>query len=109
GVSVSVAASPLAGIGILPQWLAALVTSRYAFPSLGWIALQLVRRRTLKVRHTPWGRASSASIALTVSAAAAATFFQVPFTTIGPILYVIVGITALGAFVTILLKGIEQV
>src|SRR5438876_3457640 len=109
GIFFSVAAISLAVIGILPQWLAALVTLRYAFPIAGGIAFQLVRRRTLKVRHKPWGRASSASIALTVFAAAAATFFQVLITTIRPILYVLVGITALGAFVTILLKGIEQV
>jgi len=109
GIFFSVAAISLAVIGILPQWLAALVTLRYAFPIVGGIAFQLVRRRTLRVRHTPWGRASSASIALTVFAAAAAAFVDVPFTTIGPILYVLVGITALGAFVTILLKGIEQV
>ena len=109
GIFFSVAAISLAVIGILPQWLAALVTLRYAFPIMGGIAFQLVRRRTLRVRHTPWGRASSASIALTVFMAAAAAFFDVPFTTIGPILYMLVGITALGAFVTILLKGIEQV
>jgi len=109
GIFFSVAAISLAVIGILPQWLAALVTLRYAFPIVGGIAFQLVRRRTLRVRHTRWGRASSASIALTVFGAAAAAFFDVPFTTIGPILYGLVGITALGAFVTILFKGIEQV
>ncbi len=54
GLFFSVAAVSLAVIGILPQWLAALVLLRYAFPIVG-------------------------------------------------------GITALGAFVTILIKGIEQI
>jgi peptidoglycan/LPS O-acetylase OafA/YrhL len=96
-------------IGILPQWLAALVTLRYAFPIIGGIAFLVVRRRTLRVRHTRWGRASSAGIALTVFAAAAATALGLPFSTVEPVLYAVVAITAAGAFVTILMKGIEQV
>ena len=108
GIFFSVAAISLAVIGVLPQWLAALVTFRYAFPIVGGIAFLLVRRRTLKVRHTTWGRMSSAGIALTVFAAAAATALGVPFSSIAPFFYAIVGITALGAFVTILMKGIEQ-
>ena len=109
GIFFSVAAIALAVIGVLPEWLAALVTFRYAFPIVGGLAFLVVRRRTLRVRHTPWGRASSASIALTVFAAAAATFLHLPFATIAPAFYILVGITALGAFITILTKGIEQV
>ncbi|HEX9096007.1 MAG TPA: CDP-alcohol phosphatidyltransferase family protein [Candidatus Dormibacteraeota bacterium] len=109
GVFFSVASISLAVIGILPQWLAALVTLRYAFPIAGGITFLLIRRRTLKVRHTPWGRASSAGIAFTVFAAAAAASLGLPFDTIAPFFYALVGITALGAFVTILIKGIEQV
>ncbi len=109
GVFFSVAAISLAVIGILPQWLAALVTLRYAFPIVGGITFLLIRRRTLKVRHTPWGRASSAGIAFTVFAAAAAASLGLPFHIIAPLFYALVGITALGAFVTILIKGIEQV
>jgi len=109
GLFFSVAAISLAVIGILPQWLAALVTLRYAFPIFGGITFLLIRRRTLRVRHTPWGRASSAGIALTVFAAAAAAALGLPFHMIAPLFYAAVGITALGAFVTILIKGIEQV
>ncbi|MFY9614970.1 MAG: CDP-alcohol phosphatidyltransferase family protein [Candidatus Dormiibacterota bacterium] len=109
GLFFTVAAISLAVIGILPQWLAALVTVRYAFPIVGGLTFLVVRRRTLRVRHTAWGRASSAGIALTVFAAAAATFLNLPFGTIAPVLYALVAITALGAFVTILMKGIEQV
>ena len=109
GVFFSVASISLAVIGILPQWLAALVTLRYAFPIAGGITFLLIRRRTLRVRHTPWGRASSAGIALTVFAAAGAASLGLPFHVIAPVFYVLVGITALGAFVTILIKGIEQV
>jgi phosphatidylglycerophosphate synthase len=108
GIFFSVAAISLAVIGILPQWLAALVTFRYAFPIVGGIAFLLIRRRTLRVRHTTWGRLSSAGIALTVFAAAAATAIGVPFSAIAPLFYAAVGITAFGALVTILLKGIEQ-
>jgi cardiolipin synthase len=109
GLFFTVAAISLAVIGILPQWLAALVTVRYAFPIVGGLTFLVVRRRTLRVRHTPWGRASSAGIALTVFAAAAATFLGLPFGTVAPILYALVAITAAGAFITILMKGIEQV
>ena len=109
GLFFSVAAISLAVIGILPQWLAALVTLRYAFPIFGGITFLLIRRRTLRVRHTPWGRASSAGIALTVFAAAAAAALGLPFNGIAPLFYAAVGITALGAFVTILVKGIEQI
>jgi len=109
GVFFSVASISLAVIGILPQWLAALVTLRYAFPIAGGITFLLIRRRTLKVRHTPWGRASSAGIAFTVFAAAAAASLGLPFDIIAPFFYALVAITALGAFVTILIKGIEQV
>ena len=108
GVFFSVAAISLAVIGILPQWLAALVTFRYALPIVGGLTFLIVRRRTLRVRHTPWGRASSAAIALTVFGAAAATFLHLPFGTVAPLFYVLVGITALGALITILMKGIEQ-
>ncbi len=109
GLFFTVAEISLAVIGILPQWLAALVTVRYAFPIVGGITYLLIRRRTLKVRHTAWGRASSAGIALTVFAAAAATSLGLPFGTIAPVLYGLVAITAAGAFITILMKGIEQV
>lgn len=109
GIFFSVAAISLALIGVLPQWLAALVTFRYAFPIVGGLTFLVVRRRTLRVRHTLWGRASSASIALTVFAAAAAAFLHLPFGTIGLAFYVLVGITALGALITILRKGVEQV
>jgi len=109
GVFFSVAAISLAVIGIVPQWLAALVTLRYAFPIVGGITFLLIRRRTLRVRHTPWGRASSAGIALTVFAAAAAASLGLPFHIIAPAFYALVGLTALGAFITILIKGIEQI
>ena len=109
GLFFTVAAISLAVIGVLPQWLAALVTVRYAFPIVGGLTFLVVRRRTLRVRHTPWGRASSAGIALTVFAAAAAASVGLPFGTIAPVLYVLVAITAAGAFITILMKGIEQV
>jgi phosphatidylglycerophosphate synthase len=109
GIFFSVAAISLALIGVLPQWLAALVTFRYAFPIVGGLTFLVVRRRTLRVRHTAWGRASSASIALTVFAAAAATFLHLPFGTVAPAFYLLVGITALGALITILRKGVEQV
>lgn len=108
GIFFSVAAIALAIIGIVPEWLAALVTFRYALPIVGGITFLLVRRRTLRVRHTPWGRASSAAIALTVFAAAAATFLHLPFGAIAPVLYGLVGVTSLGALITILMKGIEQ-
>jgi phosphatidylglycerophosphate synthase len=109
GLFFSVAAISLAVIGILPQWLAALVAVRYAFPIIGGIAFLVVRRRTLRVRHTTWGRASSAGIALTVFGAAAATSLGLPFSTIAPALYALVAITAAGAFITVLMKGIEQI
>jgi phosphatidylglycerophosphate synthase len=108
GIFFSVGSISLALIGVLPQWLAALVTFRYAFPIVGGLAFLVIRRRNLRVRHTPWGRASSAAIALTVFGAAGATFLHLPFGTIGPFFYALVGITALGALVTILMKGIEQ-
>jgi cardiolipin synthase len=108
GIFFSVAAVSLAVIGILPEWLAALVTFRYALPIVGGLTFLVIRRRTLRVRHTPWGRASSAAIALTVFGAAAAAAFHLPFATIGPLFYVLVGVTAVGALITILLKGIEQ-
>lgn len=108
GIFFSVAAISLAAIGVLPEWLAALVTFRYAFPIVGGLAFLVIRRRTLRVRHTPWGRASSFAIALTVFGSAAATFLHLPFATVAPAFYLLVGITALGALITILLKGIEQ-
>src|SRR5439155_440687 len=92
GLFFSVAAVSLAVIGILPQWLAALVTLRYAFPIVGGLTFLLIRRRTLRVRHTPWGRASSAGIALTVFAAAAAAALGLPFGEIAPVFYAAVGI-----------------
>src|SRR2546426_12085469 len=84
GIFFSVAAISLAVIGILPQWLAALVTLRYAFPIVGGITFLLIRPRTLRVRHTPGGRASSAGIALTVFAAAAAAAPGLPLHMIPP-------------------------
>jgi cardiolipin synthase (CMP-forming) len=108
GVFFSTAAIALALIHVIPQWLAALVTVRYAFPIVGAIAFLFVRRRTLRVRHTAWGRASSASIAVMVFASAAASVFHLPFSVLGPVLFGLVFITAMGAFLTILLKGIEQ-
>ncbi len=108
GIFFSAAAISLAVIGILPEWVAALVTFRYALPIVGGLAFLVIRRRTLRVRHTPWGRASSAAIALTVFGAAAAAFLHLPFGTIAPAFYGLVGITAVGALITILSKGIEQ-
>lgn len=109
GIFFSVAAIALAVINVVPDWLAALVTFRYAFPIVGGLAYLVIKRRNLRVRHTPWGRASSFAIALTVFAAAAASFLHLPFNRIGIVFYVLVGITALGALITILMKGIEQV
>ena len=43
-----------------------------------------------------------------VFGSAAATFLHLPFNKVGPLFYLLVGITALGALITILLKGIEQ-
>jgi phosphatidylglycerophosphate synthase len=108
GIFFSVAAISLAIIGVLPQWLGALVTFRYAFPIVGGIAFLFVRRRTLRVRHTTWGRLSSGGIAVTVFVAAAAAFLHLPFNLIAPWLYAAVCVAALGAFITILMKGIEQ-
>jgi hypothetical protein len=84
------------------------VTFRYAFPIVGGLTFLVIRRRNLRVRHTAWGRASSFAIALTVFGAAAATFLHLPFDRIGIVFYALVGITAIGALVTILKKGIEQ-
>jgi cardiolipin synthase len=109
GIFFSVASISLAVIGVLPQWLAALVTLRYLFPVVGGIAFLVVRRRTLKVRHTTWGRLSSASIAITVFAAAAATVLHLQLGPIATGLYVVVLVAAVGAFITILMKGLEQV
>jgi phosphatidylglycerophosphate synthase len=108
GIFFSVAAISLAVINVLPDWLAALVTFRYAFPIVGGLSFLVIKRRNLRVRHTPWGRASSFAIALTVFAAAAAYFLHLPFNKIGIAFYLLVGITALGALITILMKGIEQ-
>jgi len=108
GIFFSVAAISLAVIGVLPEWLGALVTFRYAFPIVGGTAFLFVRRRTLRVRHTVWGRLSSAGIAVTVFVAAGAAFLHLPFNLIAPGLYAAVCIAALGAFITILMKGIEQ-
>ncbi len=108
GIFFSVAAVALAVIGRLPEWLAALVVFRYAFPVVGGIAFLFVRRRTPRIRHTTLGRLSSAAIAVTVFAAAAATAFPLPFPLIAPGLYAAVGVSMVAAFITILLKGIEQ-
>lgn len=108
GVFFSTASIALAVVDIIPDWLAVLVTVRYAFPVVGAIAFLIVRRRTLKVRHTPWGRASSAAIALMVFGSAAATVFHVPLGPIAPLFTAAVLVTAIGAFVNILLRGIEQ-
>ncbi len=108
GIFFSVAAVSLAVIGVLPQWLGALVTFRYAFPIVGGIAFLFVRRRTLRVRHTTWGRLSSAGIAVTVFVAAASAFLHLPFNLIAPGLYAAVCVAAVAAFITILMKGIEQ-
>ncbi len=109
GIFFSVAAIALAVINVLPGWLAAVVVFRYAFPIVGGLLFLVLRRRNLRVRHTPWGRASSFAIALTVFGAAAATVLHLPFDKVGIAFYALVGVTALGAFITILKKGIEQV
>lgn len=108
GVFFSVAAISLAIIHVLPEWLAAVVVLRYAFPVVGAIVFLLVRQRTLKVRHTPWGRASSASIAIVVFAAAGASVLHVSWWPFSFVLYALLCVTAVGAFITILMKGIEQ-
>ena len=108
GIFFSVSAISLAVIGVIPEWLAALISFRYAFPIVGGIAFLFVRRRTLRVRHTMWGRLSSGAIAVTVFAAAGMTWLGLPFSSIAPGLYVAVCIAMLGAFITILMKGIEQ-
>jgi phosphatidylglycerophosphate synthase len=108
GVFFSTASIALAVVDVIPDWLAVLVTVRYAFPVVGAIAFLVIRRRTLKVRHTPWGRASSAAIAVMVFGSAAATYFHLPLHVIGPVLFGAVLVTAVGAFLNILLKGIEQ-
>ncbi len=109
GIFFAVAAISLAVIGAIPQWIAALVVFRYALPVVGAIAFLLVRRRTLRVRHTPWGRASSASIAATIFLAGAAAGLGLPFDRVGPVLYAIVVVTAVAALLNILMRGIEQV
>ena len=108
GIFFSTASIALAVVDIIPDWLAVLVAVRYAFPVVGALAFLVVRRRTLRVRHTPWGRASSASIAVMVFASAAASVFHLPFTILGPLLFALVCVTTVGAFITILLRGIEQ-
>jgi len=97
GIFFGVAAISLAVVNVIPQWIAALVVFRYSLPVVGSIAFLLVRRRTLKVRHTPWGRASSASIAAMIFLAGAAAGLGLPFDRVGPILYAVVAIAAVGA------------
>jgi cardiolipin synthase len=109
GIFFGVAAISLAVIGVLPQWIAALVVFRYALPVVGAIAFLFTRRRTPRIRHTPWGRASSASIAATIFLAGAAAGLGLPFDRLGPILYAIVVVAAVGALLNILMRGIEQV
>jgi len=109
GIFFGVAAISLAVINVIPQWIAALVVFRYGLPVVGAIAFLLVRRRTLRVRHTPWGRASSASIAAMIFLAGAAAGLGLPFDRVGPVLYAIVVIAAVGALFNILMRGIEQV
>jgi len=109
GIFFGVAAISLAVIGVLPQWIAALVVFRYALPVAGAIAFLFMRRRTPRIRHTPWGRASSASIAATIFLAGAAAGLGLPFDRLGPILYAIVVVAAVGALLNILMRGIEQV
>ncbi len=108
GIFFSTAAVALAIVGLLPQWLAVLVTFRYAFPVVGAIAFLFARRRTLRVRHTTWGRLSSGSIAAMVFLAVAAYTLQLPFSLIAPGIYAAVSIATVGALVTILMRGIEQ-
>jgi cardiolipin synthase len=109
GLFFSVAAVALAKINVLPDWLAALVVFRYAFPIVGAIVFIFVRRRTPRVKHTTWGRLSSAAIGLMVILAAATNVFQVPVPFLVPAIYAVVCISMLGALITILMKGVEQI
>lgn len=109
GIFFSTAAVALAVIGVLPEWLAVVVIFRFAFPVIGAIAFLFVRGRTLRVRHTTWGRLSSGSIAVTVFLAGASSALQLPFSVIAPGVYAAVFVASVGALVTILMKGIEQV
>ncbi len=55
----SAAAFSLSRWGLLPGWLAALVTLRYFAPVVGGLVLLFVLGRSLPVRHTPWGQRST--------------------------------------------------
>ncbi len=108
GIFFSSAAVALAIVGLLPQWLAAVVVFRFAFPVIGAIVFLFVRRRTLRVRHTTWGRLSTACIAIMVFLAGASTALNIPFAVIAPGIYAAVSIATVGALTVILMKGIEQ-
>ncbi len=96
--------------GIFPGWLAALVILRYAFPIAGAAVFLLVRRRSLKVRHTPWGQLSTASIAGGVFLAAllGALAAHEAWSIIAPGIYAAVAVAMVLAMLTILKRGLEQ-
>jgi len=110
GILFGPAALGLALRGIFPGWLGALVILRYAFPIAGAAVFLLVRRRTLKVRHTPWGQLSTASIAGGVFLAALFGAFgaQEAWSIVAPGIHAAVAVAMVLAMLTILKRGLEQ-
>lgn len=108
GLLFAPAAAGLALRGIFPQWLAALVLFRYAFPIAGAGLFLLVRRRSLKVRHTPWGQASTAAIGGAVFLAAVLPGLGGPWNVVAPGIYAAVAVAMVLALLSIVRRGLEQ-
>ncbi len=108
GILFGSAAVGLALRGIFPGWLAALVVFRYAFPVAGAALFLLVRRRTLKVRHTLWGQVSTLSIAVAVFLAAVLLGLGREWDAIAPGIYAAVAVAMVLALLTIVRRGLEQ-
>jgi len=74
----SAAAYSLARWGLLPAWLAALVTLRYFAPVVGGLVLLFVLGHTIPVRHTPWGQRATMATAAALLASWAGTIAHLP-------------------------------
>ena len=74
----SAAAFSLARWGLLPPWLAALVTLRYFAPVVGGLVLLFVLGRTMPVRHTPWGQRATMATAAALLGSWAGTMVHLP-------------------------------
>jgi phosphatidylglycerophosphate synthase len=108
GLFFAPAAAGLAVRGIFPEWLAALVLFRYAFPIVGAVLFLLVRRRSLKVRHTPWGQASTAAIGGAALLAAVLLGLGGPWSVVAPGIYAAVAVAMVLALLSIVKRGLEQ-